>query len=279
MLQITRPRHTFACNGGAGLNESVVTTGPNTATLTIQDYYDSACTELESEIIWTATESQSGSQVVVSGPASFSEYAIGNSTTPTASANAQITFYENASYELTGFSYLLSGITQNGSPVGGEVGLACSIATSTTISCGVAAVANVAALSAEDGASVSATVTTGSSVSISMAVSAYQGSENALSIAQGTFPDWTISPSSDQTASVSITGTATSSGFTLTLTDNTNDGTFAITGSSSGTVTGTLTNNSSGATVATFTVNSLGNGTLTYSNGTQVQIVDYVVQG
>lgn len=63
------------------------------------------------------------------------------------------------------------------------------------------------------------------------------------------------------------------------MTDNTNGGTFAITGSSNGTVTGTLTNNSTSATVATFTVNAAGNGTLTYGNGTQVQIVDYVVQG
>jgi hypothetical protein len=112
-----------------------------------------------------------------------------------------------------------------------------------------------------------------------MAVAAYQGAENALSIAQGTFPNWTISPASDQTASVSLTGAATSTGFTLTLTDNTNGGTFAITGSNSGAVTGTLTNNSTSATVATFTVNGQGNGTLTYGNGTQVQIVDYVVQG
>jgi hypothetical protein len=44
-------------------------------------------------------------------------------------------------------------------------------------------------------------------------------------------------------------------------------------------VTGTLTDNSTGGTDATFTVNAQGNGTLTYSNGTQVSIVDYLVQG
>jgi hypothetical protein len=279
MLQVSHSRRVFTCNGGAGVNETIVETSSTTATVTLEDYYDSACTDLEAEIVWTVTESQSGSQTILSGPATFSKYAQGNSATPTQTASAQITFYENASDQVTGFSYLLSNMTQNGSPISGEAGLACNVASSTSVSCGVAAIANVAALSAEDGALVSASVSTASSVTVSMAVAAYQGAENRLSIAQGTFPNWTISPASDQTASVSITGSATSTGFALTLTDNTNGGTFAISGSSSGNVTGTLTNNSTGATVASFTVNGQGNGTLTYSSGTQVQIVDYVVQG
>jgi hypothetical protein len=278
MLQSGEPRRIFTCNDGSGVNESSVENANGSVTITIQDYYDSACTELESEIVWTASETQSGSQTVISGPANFSEYAQSNSTTPTETANAQVTFYETSN-ELTGFSFLLSDVTQNGAAVSGEIGVACNAASSTAISCGVAAIANVAALGAEEGSSASASVTVGSSVSVNMTVSAYQGADNSLSIAPGTFPDWTIAPSSDQTSSVSITGQGTSTGFTLTLTDSTNGGTFTITGTSSGAVTGTLTNNSSGATVASFTVNSSGDGTLTYSNGTQVQIVDYVVQG
>ncbi len=260
------PRHPMtACSGGE--TSTVVSNGNGTATETITDYYNANCTgQAESQIVWTASEPNG---TTLTGPATFTQWSPTGAITGT--ANATITFYvANGEATVTGYSFLLTNVVQNGTALG-DVGLACS-----TNTCGIAAVANVAALSAMDGASVSLAVGTSS---LSMQIATYQGAENSLSIAQGTFPNWTISPSSDQTASVSITGQATNAGFTLTLTDGTNGGTFAITGSPNGTVTGTLTNNSTGATVATFTVNASGNGTLTYSNGTQVQIVDYVVQG
>ena len=107
---------------------------------------------------------------------------------------------------------MLTNVVQNGVTLG-DVGLACSVnANGASAACGIAAVANVPAISAMDGASVSLSVGTSS---VSMQITAYVGAENALSITQGTFPDWTISPTSDQTASVSISGQATSSGFTL----------------------------------------------------------------
>jgi len=268
--------HAFACEDG--LEESSVDNSNGSVTITIEDFYDVACTQPQAEIVWTATETQSGSQTVISGPASFSAYAEGNPTTPTETASVQITFYETDS-ELTGFSYLLSDIVQNGTPVSGEAGLACNAASSSSTACGIAAVANVAALDAEDGASVNATISTASSLTVNMSIAAYQGVENALSIAQSTFPAWTISPAADLTDSVTISGSASASGFTLTLTDSTYGGTFAITGSSSGTVTGTLTDNANGATEATFTIDSSGNGTLTYANDTTVSVVDYTVQG
>ncbi len=269
-LSKANPRHPLTCNTSPGVNESIVNNGNGTLTVTIEDYYDDLCTVPESTIVWTA--SLSGDNVT--GPATFTEYS--NSGAVIGTANAQITFYYNSAQVWTGFSFLLTNVTQNGTALG-DVGLACSVnASGACTATGIAAVANVPAINAMDGASVSLSVTTSS---VSMQISTYQGAENALSIAQGSFPDWTISPSSDQTASVSISGQATSTGFALTLTDSTNGGTFAITGTASGNVTGTLTNNSTGATVATFSVNSQGNGTLTYSNGTQVQIVDYVVQG
>ncbi len=262
------PRHVLTCNYGPGVNESVVANANGTDTVTIEDYYDDNCMDPEAEIVWTVTSSGT----TVSGPALFTEYS--TSGAQTGSANVQITFvYNSAGTELTGFSFLLSNVVDNGTPVSGEIGLACSAGTSTT--CGVAAVANVAALDLEDGASVVASFGTSS---VSMQIAAYQGAENALSVAAGTIPNWTISPSSDLVSSVSISGQATASGFTLTLTDSTNGGTLAMTGTSTG-VTGTLTNNATGATVASFTVNASGNGTLTYSNGTQVTIVDDIVQG
>ncbi|HUN29685.1 MAG TPA: hypothetical protein VMV65_07745 [Alphaproteobacteria bacterium] len=257
------PRHVLSCNTSPGVNE--YTSGD---TITIEDYYDSQCTQLEAEIVWTVT--QSGN--TYTGPAVFTEYSMTGGVTE--SANVQITFiFNSADTAVTGFSFLLSNVVDNGTAISGEIGLACNAGTATT--CDIAVVANVAALSAEDGSSVSATATTSS---ISMQISDYQGAENSLSIAQGTFPAWVISPSADLVASVSIAGQATSSGFSLSLTDSTNGGTFAITGTSSG-VTGTLTNNATGATVASFTVDDQGNGTLTYSNNSQVSIVDYIVQG
>jgi len=261
-LLTSAPRHVLACNG-AGVNESV-----SGNTITIQDYYNADCTGLEAQIVWTVTVSGD----TYSGPAQFTEYS--ESGTQTGSASVQITFvFNSAGTELTGFSFLLSNVVENGTAISGQIGLACSAGASTT--CGIAAVANVTAIDLEDGASVTAS---GSASSVSMQIASYQGAENSLSIAAATIPNWTISPSSDLISSVSIAGQATGTGFTLTLTDSTNGGTFAMTGSSTG-VTGTLTNNSTGATVATFTVNSQGNGTLTYSNGTQVSIVDYIVQG
>jgi hypothetical protein len=270
-LAKANPRHPLTCSGGE--NTTVVNNGNGTATETITDYYNVSCTgQPEDQIVWTASEPNS---TTLTGPATFTQWSQTGQVTGT--ANATITFYiANGGETITGFSFLLTNVVQNGTTLG-DVGLACSVNTSgASTACGIAAVANVPSINAMDGASVSLAVGTSS---VSMQISAYQGAENALSIAQGAFPAWTISPSSDQTASVSIAGQATNTGFTLTLTDSTNGGTFAITGSSNGTVTGTLTNNSTSATVATFTVDSAGNGTLTYSNGTQVQIVDYVVQG
>lgn len=270
-LAKANPRHAMTCSGG-----ETTTVGPlinGTVTETITDYYNVNCTgQPEDQIVWTASEPNS---TTLTGPATFTQWSAAGAVTGT--ANATITFYiTGGGASITGYSFLLTNVVQNGTTLG-DIGLACSVnPNGTSSACGIAAAANVPALNAMDGASVSLSVGTSS---VSMQIADYQGGLNALTIAQGTFPNWTISPSSDQTSSVSLTGQATSSGFALTLTDNTNGGTFAITGSSNGTVTGTLTKTSSGATVATFTVNSQGNGTLTYGNGTQVQIVDYVVQG
>ncbi|MGD0969070.1 MAG: hypothetical protein ABR949_12395 [Candidatus Aquilonibacter sp.] len=261
------PRADATCEDGA--EESIVAGAGGSEIVTIEDFYDDGCTEPEAEIVWTA--SQSGNNIT--GPATFTQYAQNGSVTGTASAT--ITFYYTSTGTPTGYAFLLTNITQNGTNLG-DVGFACTLSsTGATTACGVAAVANVASQSVEQGASVSMAVASG----ISMQIEAYQGAENTLSVAQSTLPNWSISPSSDLTASVSISGQATATGFTLTLTDNSNGGTFAITGSSSGSVTGTLTSNTGGATDATFTVNAQGNGTLTYSNGTQVSIVDYLVQG
>lgn len=267
-------RSATTCENDSEISEVAGTNG--TEIFTIDDYYDSMCTQLEDSLVWTA--SAQGDDIT--GPATFTQYSTSGAITGT--ADAVITFvYTNSSLSvLSGISFLLTDVTENGSTSSGSIGLACSeTAAGATGECSVAVTENVAALSEELGAV--ATISLASSnQSIAMQIAAYQGAENALAIASGTFPAWTISPASDVVASDSIAGGATSGGgFTLTLTDNTNGGTLAIVGSSSGTVNGTLTNTATGSTVATFTIDSSGDGTLTYSSGTQVSIVDYIVQG
>jgi len=264
-----RPRP-LLCNAGDGVNETIVNNGNGSLTITIEDYYDDACTQPEAEVVWTAT--QSGS--TVSGPASFTEYSASGTVTGTASAQITFLFNNSSLQEETGFSFLLTDVVENGEDLG-EIGVACTLTvTGSCSSAGVAAAANASSIDSEEGASVTLSV----SSTLSMNVAQYQGAENSLTVSQGTFPAWTISPSSALLSSVSISGSATANGFALTLTDSTYGGTLAITGTASG-VTGTLTNTATGATVASFTVNAQGNGTLTYSNGTQVSIVDYIVQG
>jgi hypothetical protein len=239
-------------------------------TITVEEFYDSGCTEPEATIVWTA--SQDGYDLT--GPATFTTYSTSGAVTET--AQMTITFYYNSADVLTGIALLFSSIVENGVQLG-QLGVACTESSTNATSCGLASVSNVGALNVEDGASVTATVS--SSEAVSMQIAEYQGAQNTLSISQGTLPSWTISPASDQTASYSLSGQPSGSGFTLTLTDVTNGGTFAVTGSAGGTITGTLTSNASGATEASFTVNALGSGTLTYGSGTQVTITDFVVQG
>jgi hypothetical protein len=260
---IGQPRRPATCNDGSGVNETVTAT-----TITIEQYYDDECTEPEAEIVWTYT--QLGDEVT--GPATFTEYSVSGATTET--ANAQITFEYNGSDQLVGFAFLLSNIVDQGTQLG-STGVACIDMTSED--CDVASIANAAPLDAEDGVVVSAAVTNTSTLAVTMQISTYQGAENALTIVQGVLPNWTITPASDLTQSLSISGSSSASGFTLTLTDNTNGGSFAIIGTAGG-ATGTLTNTATGATVASFSVNAQGNGTLTYGNGSTASIVDYVVQ-
>lgn len=270
-LATAAPTSAPGCSNGstsstvAGANGSVV--------ITVSTYYDSLCTQIENTIVWTAT--QNGD--IVSGPATVTAYS--TSGTITESADAQITFVYNSSGVLTGLSLLFTNIQSNGKTQG-ELALGCSAPTTASTSCGVALAANVYSSSLEDGANVSFTATSGSSGStLSMQANSYQSGIDGLTISASQFPDWTITPGSAQTGSVAISGSETTSAVSLTVTDSTNGGSVAITGSPSGTIQGSVTRNDTGAPVATFTIDGSGNGTATYGNGTQVQIVSYAVQG
>ena len=257
-------------------NGSVSSTvaGPNGSTIvSLSVYYDSLCTQIEDTIVWTAT--QTGN--VVAGPATISLYSTTGTQTETSSG--QIQFVYNSSNNLTGISFLLTSIMSGGKPQG-QLALGCSVTSSVSESCGVAVAADVYSQSLEDGANVSFTATSsGSGSTFSMQTSEYQSAIEGLSIAAAGFPDWAISPSSAQTGSITIAGTQTASSISLTATDATNGGSVTISGSPSGTLSGTITRSDTQATVGTFTVDANGNGTLTYGNGTQVSIFNYTVQG
>lgn len=181
-LSKVNPRHPMSCNNGAGENSTIVNNGNGTATETITDYYNVNCTgQPEDQIVWTASEPNSNT---LTGPATFTQWSPTGAVTGT--ANATITFYfTNGGATITGYSFLLTNVVQNGTTLG-DVGLACSVNSSgASTACGIAAVANVPSINAMDGASVTLAVGTSS---VSMQISAYQGAENALSIAQGAFP-------------------------------------------------------------------------------------------
>ncbi len=256
------------CSNG---QETSTTAGANnTAIVEIDTFYDALCTTLESQLVWTA--SQSGSNL--SGPATSTQYAQNGTITETDTMS--ITFYLSGQ-TVTGFSLFVSSILKSGIQIG-QAGVACTATSSTAVSCGVADANNVA--SGEVGANVSATVSVTATTTMSMQVSAYQSSgANALAIAASSFPFWSISPAADQTQSVSISGSARAPSRSLTVDAATNGGALAISGSPSGAIAGTLTRNDTGATVATFALDGFGNGTLTYGDGTQVSILNYAVQG
>jgi hypothetical protein len=259
---VTHARRFVTCSDGT--EESEVASG-STVTVTIATYYDANCTQIENQLVWTA--SQQGSDIT--GPATFTEYSTAGVVTST--SNATVTFvYTNSSLTtLTGISFLITAST-------GQVGLACSVtATGSTTACGVALTGDASALSEELGAE---TTVTASGSQLTMQLSVYQGALNALTISQGTFPSWTISPASDATASVALSGGVTATGFSLSMTDSTDGASLSMTGNAAGAVTGTLTNTSTGASVATFAVDANGNGTLTYSNGSTAAISDYIIQ-
>jgi hypothetical protein len=268
-------------DGAAGCDDGVVQTEvPNSSgtvvTVTVSVYYDAACDNIESTLVWAASETSS---TEISGPATLTNYSTTGAVTQT--ANATIAFYLNSQDELTGLSILATSIVANGVSLG-QAGIACNVPSLSSFSCGVAAATNIASSSLEDGANVSLSGSqTSTQLTVSMSISTYQGALNALSITAATFPDWTISPSADLLGSLSMSGTEspTSTTVSLTMTDSTNNATLTMSGSVGGTITGTLTNNATGTAVATFSVNAQGNGTVTYGNGSTASIVDYMVQG
>lgn len=163
-----------------------------------------------------------------------------------------------------------------------SVGYGCVLnsSNSSTEQCGLGSVVHVQQLNGDFGATGTLTLTSGSTNStVTGSASSYTGALNALTLAPAaTLPDWTISGGTEL-GTATITGTTGQNGLTATFVDSAHGTTTTVTPSSNGGATGTVVQTSTNTTLATFTVDQNGNGTITYSNGTTAQIVDYVVLG
>lgn len=276
-----------------GVTYGPCTNGTESATVNVsttevqlyeRDFYDAACTSLYQDVYLDviAQSSTTGS-------------ATGTITRYTTSG--AVFEYNTLQLEMSGIGTTTPQITVEitdapnaTAPQLAAVGVSCG-AGSASISCGAAAVAHSQALS-QDAAmtmliSVSESVSGNTiTVPISGSAASYTAALNAISIAPmaNNFPSWTVSASGSMTTidSATLSGqfTVTTSGIptggSLTLTDSADDGTAILTLNSQG-ITGVIKQTDTGATVATFTVDANGNGTISYSNGTTGQIVNWQV--
>lgn len=144
-------------------------------------------------------------------------------------------------------------------------------------SCGVGNVAHVQSASADYGVTMNLTMTSGETSAVTGTVTTFSGAYNALTLAAGTFPAWTIS-GGQSLSSATLTGTQGGTG-SYVLTDAKADATVTMSVDDTGSVTGTIKRTSTGASEASFTVDAFGNGTITYSNGTTATISDWIVTG
>lgn len=257
-----------ACSSGIESASIAVSSTEEQAYLKI--FYDQSCTNLfESsffDVVATSTSSATAN---------------GNLTEYTTSA--AITSYQTLQLSLTGigtssgtFSVLATDAANQTAFQLASLGLACKVASS-AIGCGFGAVVHSATLSLDQGESLTMNVSQTSAnntitVPITANASGYTGALNALSLAAGTFPAWTISGGTTvDTASLSGQIVYNTLGLplsgSLTSTDTADNATAVLTFNGSQ-MSGVITQTSTGATVATFTVNQYGSGTITYANGT-----------
>lgn len=246
----------------------------------VRTFYDAACTQLQDDVALdvVATSSTAGT---VSGTSSV--YSTTGAQTAYETLQMALTFTGTGS--ISTVSLQMTDAVSPTSPQLGSVGFSCGVG-SNSANCGAGVVAHSQALNGDAGATVSLALsgTTQSglvTVPVNLTLSAYTGGLNALSLAAGTFPNWTISGGTlADTASVAGQLAFTTSGMlasgTLTLTDASDHASVTMTTSTTGT-TGVVSDTATSTTVATFTVDASGNGTVKYSDGTVGQIVNWQV--
>lgn len=247
-----------------------------------RNFYDAACTQLKQDIALDINAASTSSVTATGTMSSF---------TSTGAQYDYETLQMSLTFSTTGaLSSLSMQITDAVTPTSQQlssVAFACGMA-GTSATCGAGDVEHSTLLNADAGLTVGLSVSAGAPqgglvpVPISLSVSGYTGALNALQLAPGTFPSWTISGGTlVDTASVSgqlafTTAGALASG-TLTFTDSADHASVSMTTSTTGT-TASISDTATNAVVATFTVDPNGNGTIAYSDGTKGQIVNWQVQ-
>jgi hypothetical protein len=269
-------RHALASTPPAncvnGASDTTTQTSATSETITDDTYYDSACTEIESQMI-TTLNITSPSPVVATATLQLTEFTIAGSVTSVSTATLAIN--DTATQQVVTIQDSEAN-TANTSPFA-TVGVTCtSPVGSTSISCGAASTATVASVSGAVAVSLSGTVTT-AALALMLNLSTYTGTSlsivppvtgTAWSIAGGTVTD-TITAS----LNASLSGMATTS-LSLTASDSSDGATISLNEQTSS-IVGTLTQN--GKTVATLTINADGNGTITYPDGTTGTITDFTI--
>lgn len=277
----------FPLSSSGCVSGVIVTTASGTKSnetlVTINDYYDLACTKLFI-----------GSQfdLIVTSPGSGT--ATGTATSYTVGGSVfeydQLSLTISGAGTSSGYFSLRDDVAVNATSTPfANLGVGCSVAPAND-TCSVAGALHLAGLNLDDAAAASVTGTLSISngntvVALNGSGSAFTGSLNSTNIAPaGTF-SWNISGGTQIDAD-SLNGSLTYApsgllaGGSLTLTDAADGGTVAATYSSaSQTISGTVTQTSTGATVATFSVNVNGTGTVTYGNGAIASINNWTVQG
>jgi hypothetical protein len=272
-----------ACSNG--MESAIVTVSSTEEQLYERFFYDGACATLREDLYLNITVT---GQTSAAGNGTFTFYTTGGTVYDYEQVALSITVSGSGS---GAFAIVATDAPNQTSPITAKAGFACGLST-TTVNCGIGAIARASQLNADIGALLSLNATfpasTGNvTVSVSGSGAAYTGALGALDLATAASQPWFTVTNGTQVDAATYNGSLTYTqtgvvvGGTLTLTDAADDATVTIatTGTPATSLTGTVKRTSTGQTLATFTVDVNGNGTVTYSNGVVAQIVNWVVFG
>jgi hypothetical protein len=275
-----RSRTDSSCVGGEEYSTTTVST--TVSSITVEIFYDAACTEPESLGQFTVTENSatsatiSGSDTLYTMAGTIDGYNTLTLSLSVPSALGPITVTDQVSEASSPSSQPFANI-----------GSTCSINSNGNETCSIAVADHSAALNADNAVveNVTETVTEVPSLSETIAGngSAYLGALNSIGITQQGTATWTVTggskvDSATLSATYGYTGSTLVNNAALTISDSANGGVVSVMfNASSQTYEGTLTQGSSGATLATFSVDPTGSGTITYSNGATGTISNGVI--
>lgn len=273
-------RSTLAvCNVGVEID--LTPSGP-TALIHERTFYDAACTQLFQDInlaetlVGSSSVSLSGTETQYTrAGAVFAYDTLSGSLVGAGTTSAQV-------------SLQIADAASNSAPVRAMLGLSCNIGV-TSQNCGSGGVEHLASISQDFGATIAATVFIipvpgqNSPVTFTGTAAAYKGGLNALALAPGPFPIWSVSGgtligSASLSGGLSFNAAGILSGGQLTFTDPGSDATVTVTAAGQPLViSGVVKQSSTGQTKATFTLDINGNGTITFSDGSTAVIIAWQI--